>query len=157
MGSFAYIIRSRFDIGMGTKSRETIYGSSVRASAERAKEARKVADRLACEAWTQRMLGFQGPAQPSPALGEAPKCRVPLSRSQMPRLPNPPSGRAGHHPQTEGDTDPRIRTLHALQRLLSGASVSLQAQPSRCVADNQDHRQRSAVGLMAGGTIGGTA
>src|ERR1700722_12442415 len=56
---------------MSTKSRESIYGASIRASAERAKEARKVADRLACEAWNQRMLGFQGPAQPSPALGDA--------------------------------------------------------------------------------------
>ena len=56
---------------MGTKSRETIYGGTVRASAERAAEARKVADRLACEAWNQRMLGFQGPAQPSPTLGDA--------------------------------------------------------------------------------------
>ena len=37
----------------------------------RAKEARKEADRLACEAWTKRMLGFRGPAQPSPALGDA--------------------------------------------------------------------------------------
>jgi hypothetical protein len=54
---------------MGTKSGETIYGASVRASAERAAEARKEADRLACEAWNQRMLGF--PAQPSPALGDA--------------------------------------------------------------------------------------
>jgi hypothetical protein len=35
---------------MGTKSRESIYGSSIRASAERAREARKQADRLACEA-----------------------------------------------------------------------------------------------------------
>lgn len=56
---------------MGTKSRETIYGGSVRATAERAAEARKEADRLACVAWNQRMLGFQGPAQPSPALGDA--------------------------------------------------------------------------------------
>ena len=56
---------------MGTKSRETIYCASVRASAERAAEARKAADRLACEAWNQRMLGFQGPTQPSPALGDA--------------------------------------------------------------------------------------
>jgi hypothetical protein len=47
---------------MGTKSRETIYGGSVRAAAERATEARKEADRLACEAWNKRMLGFQGPA-----------------------------------------------------------------------------------------------
>ncbi|MDP3078468.1 hypothetical protein [Bradyrhizobium sp.] len=56
---------------MGTRSRESIYGSSVRASAERAREARRVADRLACEAWTKRMLGFRGPAQPSPTLGDA--------------------------------------------------------------------------------------
>ncbi len=44
---------------MGTKSRETIYGASVRAAAERAKHARKQADRLAVEAWNKRMLGFQ--------------------------------------------------------------------------------------------------
>jgi hypothetical protein len=56
---------------MGTKSRETVYGGSVRAAAERTTEARKEADRLACEAWNKRMLGFQGPAQPSPALGDA--------------------------------------------------------------------------------------
>src|SRR6478672_4092031 len=56
---------------MGTKSRESIYGSSIRASAERAREARKEADRLACEAWNQPMLGYKGPAQPSPALGDA--------------------------------------------------------------------------------------
>jgi hypothetical protein len=56
---------------MGTKSRETIYGSSIRASAERAREARKEADRLACEAWNQRMLGYKGSAQPSPTLGDA--------------------------------------------------------------------------------------
>jgi hypothetical protein len=56
---------------MGTKSRESIYGASVRASAERAAEARKKADQLACAAWNKRMLAFQGPAQPSPTLGDA--------------------------------------------------------------------------------------
>ncbi|MGY2987225.1 hypothetical protein [Bradyrhizobium sp. USDA 4508] len=56
---------------MSTKSRETIYGASVRAAAERAREARKQSDRLAVEAWNTRMLAFQGPAQPSPALGDA--------------------------------------------------------------------------------------
>src|SRR6201996_3115691 len=56
---------------MSTKSRESIYGSSIRASAERAAAARKEADRLACEAWNQRMLSYRGPAQPSPALGDA--------------------------------------------------------------------------------------
>ena len=51
---------------MSTKSRESIYGSTIRMSAQRAKEARKEADRLACEAWNYRMLGYKGPAQPSP-------------------------------------------------------------------------------------------
>jgi hypothetical protein len=55
---------------MGTKSRETIYGASARAAAERAAEARKQADRLTVEAWNKRMLAFKGPAQPSPTLGE---------------------------------------------------------------------------------------
>ena len=55
----------------GTKLRETIYGSSIRASAERAKQARKDADQFACIAWNNRMLGYKGPAQPSPTLGDA--------------------------------------------------------------------------------------
>jgi hypothetical protein len=33
--------------------------------------ARKEADRPACEAWNKRMLGYRGPAQPSPTLGDA--------------------------------------------------------------------------------------
>lgn len=61
-------VRSR---PMTTKSRESIYGASVRAAAEKAAEARKAADRLACAAWNARMLGFQGPAQPSPTLDDA--------------------------------------------------------------------------------------
>jgi len=56
---------------MTTKSQESSYGSSIRAAAERATEARKEAYRLACAAWNKRMLGFQGPAQPSPTLGDA--------------------------------------------------------------------------------------
>jgi len=56
---------------MGTKSRESMFGPSIRASAERAAAAREEADRLACEAWNKRMLGYRGPAQPSPTLGDA--------------------------------------------------------------------------------------
>jgi hypothetical protein len=66
-----FIVARRILSRMGSKSRETIYGASVRAAAERAAEARKQADRLAVEAWNKRMLGFKGPAQPSPTLGEA--------------------------------------------------------------------------------------
>jgi hypothetical protein len=56
---------------MSTKSRQTLYCSTISHSAERAKEARKVADRLAVKAWNERMLGYQGPAQPSPTIGDA--------------------------------------------------------------------------------------
>jgi hypothetical protein len=44
---------------MTTKSRQSICGASIRAAAERAKEARKEADM--CEASNKRMLGFSGP------------------------------------------------------------------------------------------------
>ena len=56
---------------MSTKSRESLYGHDIRYSAERAQEARKEADQLACKAWSMRMLGYKGPAQPSPLLGDA--------------------------------------------------------------------------------------
>src|ERR1700721_3059545 len=56
---------------MSTKSRQSLYGISIQMSAERAKHARKEADRLACDAWNMRMLGYKGPAQPSPTLGDA--------------------------------------------------------------------------------------
>jgi hypothetical protein len=51
--------------------REILVSTVAHAAAEQAAEARKTVDRLACEAWNKRMLGFQGPAQPSPALGDA--------------------------------------------------------------------------------------
>ena len=56
---------------MSTKSRQSLYGTTIHMSAERAKAARTVADGLACEAWNYRMLGYKGPAQPSPTLGDA--------------------------------------------------------------------------------------
>ena len=56
---------------MSTKSREYLYGHDIRWSAEQADHARKKADQLACQAWNMRMLGYKGPAQPSPMLGDA--------------------------------------------------------------------------------------
>src|SRR3954465_2890047 len=58
-------------MSVGTESRETLFGSTIRASAQKAKAARKEADGLRGEAWNYRMLGYKGPAQPSPALGDA--------------------------------------------------------------------------------------
>lgn len=56
---------------MGTESRDRLYGTSDRIADQRAAEARREAEKLACEAWTKRMLAFKGPAQPSPTLGDA--------------------------------------------------------------------------------------
>jgi len=56
---------------MGTKSRDTLYGSTIRISAEKAANARRETDALACAAWNYRMLGYKGPAQPSPMVGDA--------------------------------------------------------------------------------------
>jgi hypothetical protein len=56
---------------MSTKSRQYLYGIDIQMSAERAKHARVEADQLACDAWNKRMLGYKGPAQPSPPLADA--------------------------------------------------------------------------------------
>lgn len=61
---------------MSTKSRERLFGSSIAAAAEKAKHARREADVLACQAWTLRMLGYGGPAQPSPTIADALNARL---------------------------------------------------------------------------------
>jgi hypothetical protein len=110
---------------MGTKSRETIYGASIRAAAERATEARKEADRLAVEAWNKRMLGFQGPAQPvsvvnryvgklAPMPGVSPDHPAPARRSCA--VPSPILFRQAFH--VIGDDDLSwISLANALQVL----------------------------------------
>ena len=110
---------------MGTKSRESIYGSSVRASAERAAEARKQADRLACGAWNQRMLGFQGPAQPSPTLGDALNAGYLYLEVKCLGCDTHQTVAAEYRAAAEGDADPRTGTLHALQGLLAGPGLSV--------------------------------
>jgi hypothetical protein len=62
---------------MSTKSREVIWGSAIRGarmSAEKARqraiEAGRVADRAEAHAWSVRMEGYGGPAQPSPTIGQ---------------------------------------------------------------------------------------
>src|SRR4030088_2976276 len=60
---------------MSTKSRQIIYGSRItgakiraRKARQRAGEATRKADRAEAEAWSIRMEGFGGPAQPSPTI-----------------------------------------------------------------------------------------
>src|SRR5437588_11981883 len=62
---------------MSTKSRRTIYGSRIRGAKIRAEGARlaarkaiREADRAEAYAWSVRMEGYGGPAQPSPTIGQ---------------------------------------------------------------------------------------
>ena len=62
---------------MGTKSREVIWGDRIRGAkidAEFAREAAtkavREADRAEAAAWSVRMEGYGGPAQPSPTIGQ---------------------------------------------------------------------------------------
>jgi hypothetical protein len=62
---------------MSTRSRQKIYGSRVMGAKIRAQDAREAAkkaireaDRAEAEAWSIRMEGFGGPAQPSPTIGQ---------------------------------------------------------------------------------------
>ena len=138
---------------MGTKSRETIYGASVRAAAERATEARKEADRLAVEAWNKRMLGFQGPAQPSPALGDA--INAGFGYLEVKCLG------CNTHQTVALDIvrRPKATPIHELERYMrcssapkSGAIPTSGAIWSRC--DHEDFCERSALDVVAGGAVG---
>ena len=62
---------------MSTKKRESIWGgrimgADIRAQAARepAQKAIREADRAEAEAWSARMEGYGGPAQPSPTIGQ---------------------------------------------------------------------------------------
>jgi hypothetical protein len=129
---------------MGTKSRESIYGASVRAAAEQAAEARKTADRLACEAWNKRMLGFQGPAQPSPALGDA------LNAGYL-YLEVKCLGCSTHQTVPLNIVRrPKATPIHELERYMRCKDCStVQAEPSDRTAGDEDFRQRSGVSSLA--------
>jgi len=75
-GPFA--VRSRWKgVAENGQSREVIFGSRIRGAKiraegarERAKQAVREADRAEAEAWSIRMEGYGGPAQPSPTIGQ---------------------------------------------------------------------------------------
>lgn len=62
---------------MSTRSRQLIYGGRIKGAKIRARNAREAAikalceaDRAEAEAWSIRMEGYGGPAQPSPTIGQ---------------------------------------------------------------------------------------
>src|SRR5712671_531048 len=85
---------------MSTKSREVIFGSRIagariraQGARERARQANREADRAEAEAWSIRMEGYGGPAQPSPTIAQClnggygwleVKCRRCETRASLP-------------------------------------------------------------------------
>src|SRR4051794_25696686 len=67
-------LEGRCNRTMGTKSREVIWGGAAKMSAEHARkraiEAAREADGADAFAWSLRMEGFGGPAQPSPTIAQ---------------------------------------------------------------------------------------
>lgn len=62
---------------MSTESREVIWGGQIMGATMRAKEAReraqeaaREADRAEAEAWSVRIEGYGGPAQPAPTIAQ---------------------------------------------------------------------------------------
>ena len=92
---------------MTTKSRQSIYGASIQAAAERAQEARKEADRLACDAWNKAHGRLSWACAAFTCNGRRAERGLPLSRSAVPRMRHAPDRCARCGPQAEDDTDPR--------------------------------------------------
>jgi hypothetical protein len=123
---------------MSTKSRQSIYGGAIIGAKIRAKNAREAAvkalrdaDRAEAEAWSIRMEGYGGPAQPSPTIGQclngglgwleveclqdagepAARCHPPPQKhsaleargfAEMPLVPQGTPCAAGTHDQADG-------------------------------------------------------
>jgi hypothetical protein len=127
--------------------------SSVRAAAERAKEARKQADRLAVDAWNKRMLGFKGPAQPSPTLGDALNAGYRYLEVRC-------LGCDTHQTVALDIVRwPKSTPVHELERYMLCKDCSeVRGYPYKRshlggAAHHQDHGKRSALDMVARGTI----
>ena len=91
---------------------------------------------------------FQGPAQPSPALGDALNAGYRYLEVKC-------LGCSTHQTVAlDIVRRPKATPIHELERYMRckdcSAGLSVQEKPSSCAADNQDFGERSAVALVAG-------
>jgi hypothetical protein len=77
---------------MSSKSREVIWGGRIMGADVHAKAAREIAqkairkaDRAEADAWSVRMVGYGGPAQPSPTIAQC-QWQTVLARGRMQSL-----------------------------------------------------------------------
>jgi hypothetical protein len=97
------------------------------------------------------MLGYKGPAQPSPTLGDALNAGFCYLEVRC--------FGCDIHQTVALDIVRRAKStpiqctgaLPALQGLLRGSGLSLQAQPSGGATDNEDIGERPAIDVVAGG------
>src|SRR6478736_8061532 len=82
---------------MSTKSRQTLFGSRIRGAKIHADNARlaatraiRDADRAEAEAWSIRMEGYGGPAQPSPTIAHCLNGGLPRRSSLRRKRSEPP-------------------------------------------------------------------
>ena len=132
-----------------------MFGATVRHLAERAAEARRDADGLACQAWNARMLAFQGPAQPSPTLGDALNAGYRYLEAKC---------LGGETHQTVAlyiVRRPKWTPVHELERYMRCKQCSrrhrhpFQTQPPCGPADQQDIHHELAISVVAGRTMKG--
>ncbi|MEA3105261.1 MAG: hypothetical protein QOF74_9501 [Caballeronia mineralivorans] len=90
------------------------------------------------------MLGYKGPAQPSPALGDALNAGYRYLELRCLGCDTNQTV-AGCRAASENDADPPTRTLHEMQGLFSGSWVSLQAQPFDGAAANETQNSKNAL------------
>src|SRR5581483_1530553 len=71
----------------------------------------------------------------------------------LPWLRHAPDRRFGHCATAQVHADPRTGTLYAVQGLLTGSRLSVQAQPSGGAQANRNLGERSAIDLVAWGAL----
>jgi hypothetical protein len=120
----------------------------------RAAAARKEADKLACEAWNKRMLGFRGPAQPSPTRSTPDtafwRCSASAARSIRPWRSTSSAGRRRRRSTSLSATCVAVTAPSSAATLTSGATWSPYERPRSPQAIRPRHggRESGKDGIM---------
>ena len=97
------------------------------------------------------MLGYKGPAQPSPnTRRRAERWLSDTWRCVCLGCDTHQTVALDIVRRSEDDTDTRVRAVHALQGLLTGSRLSVQAESSGSVATDEDICDGRAVNVVAG-------
>jgi hypothetical protein len=96
------------------------------------------------------MLGYRGPAQPSPTLGDALNAGYLYPEVRCLGCDTHQTVALDIVRRPKATPIPRARALHAMPVLFAGSGLSLQAQPSGRAASDEDFGERPALDMVAG-------